>query len=47
MILKYMICNVPAPKLVEQGYILPPKVVVKNLDTGDAKLTDCDNAAHH
>jgi len=38
-----VICNVPAPKLVEQGYILPPKVVVKNLPTGDAKLTDCDN----
>jgi len=27
-----VICNVPAPKLVEQGYILPPKVVVKQLD---------------
>jgi superfamily II DNA or RNA helicase len=26
------ICNVPAPKLVEEGYILPPKVVVKQLD---------------
>ena len=24
--------NVPAPELVEQGYILPPKVVVKKLD---------------
>ena len=41
-----VICNVPAPKLVEQGYILPPKVVVKNLPTGDAKLTDCDNLLH-
>ena len=27
-----VICNVPAPKLVEEGYILPPKVVVKKLD---------------
>jgi superfamily II DNA or RNA helicase len=27
-----VICNVPAPKLVEEGYILPPKVVVKQLD---------------
>ena len=26
-----VICNVPAPKLVEEGYILPPKVVVKQL----------------
>jgi predicted helicase len=28
----HVICNVPAPKLVEEGYILPPKVVVKQLD---------------
>ena len=27
-----VICNVPAPKLVEEGYILPPKIVVKQLD---------------
>ena len=27
-----VICNVPAPKLVREGYILPPKVVVKQLD---------------
>ena len=27
-----VICNVPAPKLVEGGYILPPKVVVKKLE---------------
>jgi superfamily II DNA or RNA helicase len=27
-----VICNVPAPELVEQGYILPPKVVVKQLE---------------
>ena len=27
-----VICNVPAPQLVEEGYILPPKVVVKQLD---------------
>ena len=26
-----VICNVPAPQLVDQGYILPPKVVVKQL----------------
>ena len=27
-----VICNVPAPKLVEQGYILPPKVKVYKSD---------------
>jgi superfamily II DNA or RNA helicase len=27
-----VLCNVPAPELVEQGYILPPKVVVKQLE---------------
>jgi len=27
-----VIANVPAPELVEQGYILPPKVVIKKLD---------------
>jgi len=27
-----VICNVPAPKLVQEGYILPPKIVVKQLD---------------
>jgi len=26
-----VLCNVPAPELVEGGYILPPKVVVKSL----------------
>ena len=38
-----VICNVPAPHLVEQGYILPPKVVVKELPTGDQKQSDCQN----
>ena len=32
-----VICNVPAPKLVEEGYILPPKVVVQKLPQGDFK----------
>ena len=27
-----VICNVPAPNLVTEGYILPPKVVIKQLD---------------
>ena len=38
-----VICNVPAPKLVEEGYILPPKVVVKELPQGDFKQSDCQN----
>ena len=29
------ICNVPAPELVEGGYILPPKVVVKKMEMAD------------
>ena len=38
-----VICNVPAPKLVEEGYILPPKVVVHQLPQGDFKLSDDKN----
>ena len=38
-----VICNVPAPKLVEEGYILPPKVVVKQLPQGDFKQSDEQN----
>jgi len=35
-----VICNVPAPKLVDDGYILPPKVVVQQLPQGDFKQSD-------
>ena len=38
-----VICNVPAPQLVNEGYILPPKVVVKQLPTGEQKQSDCQN----
>lgn len=38
-----VICNVSAPKLVDQGYILPPKVVIKQLPQGDFRLTDSQN----
>ena len=38
-----VICNVPAPKLVEEGYILPPKVVVQQLPMGDFKQSDDKN----
>jgi len=41
-----VICNVPAPLLVEQGYILPPKVVVKQLEMVQDKqmIADRDSA---
>ena len=38
-----VICNVPAPQLVKEGYILPPKVVVHQLPQGDFKLSDDKN----
>ena len=38
-----VICNVPAPKLVEEGYILPPKVVVKELPQGELMQSDDKN----
>ena len=38
-----VICNVPAPKLVEEGYILPPKVVVKQLPQGEYQQSDEQN----
>ena len=42
-----VICNVPAPKLVDEGHILPPKVMVKKIDvTDDSRFgyeKDCDH----
>lgn len=38
-----VICNVPAPMLVNEGYILPPKVVIHQLPQGDFKLSDDKN----
>ena len=42
-----VLVNVPAPELVEQGYILPPKVVVKELPMINGRKVmyadDCDN----
>ena len=42
-----VICNEPAPKLVDEGHILPPKVVVKKIDvTDDSRFgyeKDCDH----
>ena len=42
-----VLANIPAPELVEGGYILPPKVVVKKLDLIKGRKVmyaeDCDN----
>ena len=42
-----VLISVPAPQLVEQGYILPPKVTIKKIDeTDDCRFRhekDCDN----
>ena len=42
-----VLCNVPAPKLVQQGYILPPKVMIKEIDVPDDSRhsweRDCDH----
>ena len=40
-----VLVNVPAPELVEGGYILPPKVVVKQLDiVKGRKVMDAEDA---
>tara|TARA_B100001094_G_scaffold166663_1_gene161318 strand:- start:1082 stop:2239 length:1158 start_codon:yes stop_codon:yes gene_type:complete len=38
-----VLCNVPAPLLVDEGYILPPKVIVKELPRGEHQQSDCTN----
>ena len=42
-----VICNVPAPKLVEEGYILPPKVVVKKIDAIDDSRFKYEHECEH
>jgi predicted helicase len=37
-----VICNVPAPELVEGGFIVPPKVVVQQLPLGGANVFERD-----
>ena len=37
-----VICKVPAPELVEGGYIVPPKVIVKQLEMVKGKQTNFD-----
>jgi len=42
-----VLVNVPAPQLVDQGHILPPKVVIKEIDVADDSRfsyeKDCDH----
>tara|TARA_Y100000590_G_C15705529_1_gene1008434 strand:+ start:100 stop:1305 length:1206 start_codon:yes stop_codon:yes gene_type:complete len=42
-----VLINVPAPKLVDEGYILPPKVMIKKIDVPDDSRfkweRDCDH----
>jgi superfamily II DNA or RNA helicase len=42
-----VICNVPAPELVEQGYILPPKVSVKKLPELDDSRFKYEHECDH
>ena len=30
-----VLCDIPAPELVQQGHILPPKVVIKKIQRED------------
>jgi superfamily II DNA or RNA helicase len=42
-----VICKVPAPELVEGGYIVPPKVIVKQLAMVTGKQTNFDRDAEN
>ena len=42
-----VICKVPAPELVEGGYIVPPKVIVKQLPMVTGKQTNFDRDAEN
>ena len=42
-----VICNVPAPKLVEEGYILPPKVAIKKIDFVDDSRFKYEHECEH
>jgi len=42
-----VICKVPAPELVEGGYIVPPKVIVKQLPMVTGKQTNYDRDAEN
>ena len=36
-----VIINVPAPKLVDEGYILPPKMLVKTINVAEEDVNEC------
>ena len=42
-----VICNVPAPELVENGYILPPKVAIKKIDFIDDSRFKYEHECEH
>ena len=37
-----VIMNVPAPKLVDEGYILPPKMLVKTINVAEEQVNECE-----
>jgi len=38
-----VIRNVPAPKLVDEGYILPPKMIVKTINVAEEQVNECEH----
>jgi len=38
-----VIVNIPAPKLVKEGYILPPKMLVKTINVAEEDVNECEH----
>ncbi len=38
-----VLCDIPAPELVQQGHILPPKVVIKKIQRDDDSRLKCEH----
>ena len=38
-----VIVNIPAPKLVKEGYILPPKMIVKTINVTEEHVNECQH----
>ena len=38
-----VIVNIPAPKLVKEGYILPPKMIVKTINVREEQVNECQH----
>ena len=38
-----VIVNIPAPKLVKEGYILPPKMIVKTINVAEEDVNECQH----